>query len=236
MLLKKLLQPLRRRRDGHREIHDQGQMNHARPFAARAKDPALEVKGMIVVFHKPYGVLSQYKPVAGKRTLLEFPALSGGKAVGRLDEDSEGLLIVSDLAWVQTLLTQPGRIEKTYRAQVERIPDEIALERLRQGVTCGDFVSAPAQARLLPDLQIAERTPPIRHRLNVPTGWLELQLKEGKNRQVRRMTAALGYPTLRLLRVAVGPIRLGDLGPGESRQLTGSERQWLTRVGKRSAG
>lgn len=145
------------------------------------------------------------------------------------------MLIVSDLAWVHTLLTQPGRIEKTYRAQVERIPDEPALERLRQGVSCGDFVSAPARARLLPDLQMPERSPPIRHRLNVPTVWLELQLKEGKNRQVRRMTAAVGFPTLRLLRVAVGPIGLGDLGPGDSRQLTGSERQWLTRVGKRSA-
>ena len=169
---------------------------------------------MIVVFHKPYGVLSQYKPVAGKRTLLEFPALSGGKAVGRLDEDSEGLLIVSDLAWVQTLLTQPGRIEKTYRAQVERIPDEIALERLRQGVTCGDFVSAPAQARLLPDLQIAERTPPIRHRLNVPTVWLELQLKEGKNREVRNIMESLGLEVNRLIRLSYGPFQLGDLPMG----------------------
>ena len=189
-----------------------------------------------MVFHKPYGVLSQYKPVPGKHTLLEFPALSGGKAVGRLDEDSEGLLIVSDLAWVQTLLTRPGSVEKTYRAQVERIPDGEALQRLRQGVSCGDFVSAPARARLLPDLQMAERTPPIRQRLNVPTAWLELQLKEGKNRQVRRMTAAVGFPTLRLLRVAVGPIGLGDLAPGEIRQLTRAERDWLSRAGKRSAG
>ncbi len=188
--------------------------------------------GVILVFHKPYGVLSQYKPVAGKRSLLEFPALSGGKAVGRLDEDSEGLLMISDQAWVQTLLTRPGQTEKTYRAQVERIPDASALQRLRQGVSCGDFVSAPARARLLPDLEMAEREPPIRHRLSVPTVWLELQLREGKNRQVRRMTAAVGHPTLRLLRVAVGIIQLDDLAPGQCRPLTGAEKDWLTRVGR----
>lgn len=182
---------------------------------------------MILVFHKPYGVLSQYKPVAGKRTLLEFPALSGGKAVGRLDEDSEGLLIVSELAWVQTKLTNPGRVEKTYRAQVERVPGAQALQQLCQGVRCSDFVSAPAQARILPDLQMADRDPPIRHRLSVPTVWLELRLREGKNRQVRRMTAAVGHPTLRLVRVAVGPILLGSLAPGESRELTRAEREWL---------
>lgn len=170
--------------------------------------------------------------MAGKRTLLEFSALSGGKAVGRLDEDSEGLLMISDLAWVQTLLTRPGQIEKTYRAQVERIPDAQALQRLRQGVACGDFVSAPARARLLPNLQMAEREPPIRHRLSVPTSWLELQLREGKNRQVRRMTAAVGHPTLRLLRVGIGPIQLAELPPGQCRELTRAERDWLTRTGK----
>lgn len=190
---------------------------------------------VILVFHKPYGVLSQYKPMPGKRTLLEFPALSGGKAVGRLDEDSEGLLMISDLAWVQTLLTRPGQIEKSYRAQVERIPDGLALQSLRQGVSCGDFVSAPARARLLPDLEMPERVPPIRQRLSVPTTWLELQLREGKNRQVRRMTAAVGHPTLRLLRVAIGPIQLGELAPGTCRPLTTAERDWLSRVGKQKA-
>lgn len=188
---------------------------------------------MVLVFHKPYGVLSQYKPSGDKRTLLEFSDLSGGKAVGRLDEDSEGLLVVSDLAWVQTALTTPGRVEKTYWAQVERLPDEHALRRLRQGVACSDFTSAPAQARLLPDLELPPRQPPIRHRLSVPTAWLELQLREGKNRQVRRMTAAVGHPTLRLLRVAIGPIQLGDLVAGACRELTKAEREWLTRLGKR---
>lgn len=184
---------------------------------------------MILLFHKPYGVLSQYKPVAGKRTLLEFPALAGGKAVGRLDEDSEGLIVISDEAWVQALLTVPGQVEKTYRAQVERLPAEEALQQLRQGVCLGDFRSAPAQARLLPDLEMPAREPPIRHRLNVPTAWLELTIKEGKNRQVRRMTAAVGHPTLRLLRVQIGEISLGPLPAGESRALTSRERSWLSR-------
>lgn len=176
--------------------------------------------------------MSQYKPLAGKRTLLEFPDLKGGTAVGRLDEDSEGLLVVSDLAWVQALLTQPGQIEKTYHAQVERVPDETALEKLRQGVEFGGFVSRPARARRLPDLILPERDPPIRHRLNVPTCWLELCLREGKNRQVRRMTAAVGHPTLRLVRVAVGPLSLGDLKAGEARELKSSELKWLKRGGK----
>ena len=183
---------------------------------------------MILLFHKPYGVLSQYKPVEGKRSLLEFPHLAGGKAVGRLDEDSEGLIVISDEAWVQALLTQPGQVEKTYRAQVERVPSEQALQQLRQGVRCGDFVSAPARARLLPELEMPAREPPIRHRLNVPTIWLELKIKEGKNRQVRRMTAAVGHPTLRLLRVEIGALALSSLAAGESRPLTSRERSWLS--------
>ncbi|MBS2036662.1 pseudouridine synthase [bacterium] len=187
---------------------------------------------MILVFHKPYGVMSQYKPVPGKHTLLEFPALRGGTAVGRLDEDSEGLLVVSDLGWVHALLTQPGQIEKTYRAQVERIPDETALQSLRKGVSFGGSVSRPARARLVPDLVLPDRDPPIRHRLNVPTIWLELSLREGKNRQVRRMTAAVGHPTLRLLRVSVGALQLGELPAGEARELTKAEAEWLRRGGR----
>mgnify|MGYP003610735020 CR=1 FL=1 len=203
-------------------------MNHLAAFVARAKDPSLEVHAVILLFHKPYGVLSQYKPVEGKRTLLEFPGLAGGKAVGRLDEDSEGLIVISDEAWVQALLTRPGQVEKTYRAQVERVPAEQALQELRKGVRCGDFVSAPARAQLLPDLEMPAREPPIRHRLNVPTIWLELTIKEGKNRQVRRMTAAVGHPTLRLLRVGIGALSLGGLAAGQCRKLTSQERGWLS--------
>lgn len=184
----------------------------------------------ILIFHKPYGVLSQFKAVQGKRCLQEFPELAGGRAVGRLDEDSEGLLVISSLAWVQTLLTRPGAVEKRYWAQIERIPQPEVLRHWESGVALKDFTTAPARARLLPDPGLPERQPPIRHRLQVPTCWLELILKEGKNRQVRRMTAALGHPTLRLLRVAVGELRLGDLKPGQSRPLKPGERAWLQKL------
>ena len=186
-----------------------------------------ELAGLVILFHKPYGVLSQFKPVPGKRTLLEFPALAGGRAVGRLDEDSEGLLVISPWPWVQTALTRPGRVEKVYWAQIERQPSQEALQQWRQGVTLGDFNTAPARAQMVPDPPLPPRVPPIRHRLNVPTVWLELALKEGKNRQVRRMTAALGHPTLRLVRVAVGPLLLGELSAGQARPVTGSQMDWL---------
>lgn len=186
----------------------------------------------ILIFHKPYGVLSQFKSVPGKRCLQEFPELAGGKAVGRLDEDSEGLLVISPLAWVQTALTRPGLVEKRYWAQIERIPSPETLLHWESGVGLGDFTTAPARARLLPEPGLPERQPPIRHRLRVPTCWLELVLKEGKNRQVRRMTAALGHPTLRLLRVGIGELSLGSLKPGKSRPLNQSERTWLHNLAK----
>jgi 23S rRNA pseudouridine2457 synthase len=147
--------------------------------------------------------------------------------VGRLDEDSEGLLLVSDQPWVIQALTTPGRVEKVYWAQVERIPSSLAVQAWREGVRLKDGLTAPARAELLADPGLPERVPPIRHRVRVPTAWLELGLKEGKNRQVRRMTAALGHPTLRLLRVAVGELLLGGLQAGESRPARGAELHWL---------
>ena len=182
---------------------------------------------MIRAFHKPYGVLSQFRPVEGKRSLLEFPELKGSRAVGRLDEDSEGLLLVSDDPIIQTALTTPGRVEKVYWAQVERCPDETALQALRAGVELRDGLTLPARARLLPDLQLDPRDPPIRFRAHIPTCWLELTLKQGKNRQVRRMTAAVGHPTLRLIRVQIGPIKLEDLQAGHSRSLNADEERWI---------
>lgn len=182
---------------------------------------------MVRLFHKPYGVLSQYKPHQGKHTLLEFPELAGGKAVGRLDEDSEGLLVISSLAWVQTCLTRPGTVEKTYWAQVEGVPTEAALQQLREGVTLRDGLTRPAGARLLEAPDLPPRPVPIRERRNQPTRWLELRLVEGKNRQVRRMTAAVGHPTLRLVRVSIGELRLSELAPGASRPLQPAELRWL---------
>lgn len=161
---------------------------------------------------------------------MEFPELAGGKAVGRLDEDSEGLLMISSWSWVQTVLTRPGRIEKVYWAQVEGIPTPEALETLRQGVPLRDGVTRPAGARLLDAPSLPARSVPIRERRHIPTQWMELRLQEGKNRQVRRMTAAVGFPTLRLMRVAIGELRLDALPPGESRALTTRERKWLETV------
>lgn len=185
---------------------------------------------MVKLFHKPYGVLSQYKPSGEKRTLMEFPELAGGRAVGRLDEDSEGLLVVTSLPWVQTLLTRPGQVEKTYWAQVERTPDATALARLESGLVLKDGPTRPARARLLDDPGLPERSVPIRFRRDIPTQWLELRLQEGRNRQVRRMTAAVGHPTLRLIRVGIGALELGDLPAGHSRLLRAGEERWLQRL------
>jgi 23S rRNA pseudouridine2457 synthase len=185
---------------------------------------------VVKLFHKPYGVLSQFKPNGEKRTLTEFPQLAGGRAVGRLDEDSEGLLVVSNLPWVQTVLTRPGHVEKTYWAQVERVPDAAALVRLQTGVVLKDGPTRPAKARLLEDPGWPERSVPIRFRRDIPTQWVELRLLEGRNRQVRRMTAAVGHPTLRLVRVAIGALQLGELEAGQCRPLRVAEERWLQRL------
>jgi 23S rRNA pseudouridine2457 synthase len=169
--------------------------------------------------------------------LKDFVNEPGVYPVGRLDRDSEGLLLLTDDGAMAHRLTDP-RYEhpKTYLVQVERVPDEDALGALRSGVRLKEGVTRPAKARLLetpPDLP--ERPVPIRFRKNVPTAWIELTIHEGRNRQVRRMTAAVGFPTLRLVRASIGRIVLGDLKPGEYRELTVEERQSL-RSGGRFSG
>jgi 23S rRNA pseudouridine2457 synthase len=184
-----------------------------------------------LLFHKPYDVLSQFseEPGSSARTLKDFIPVPEVYPVGRLDRDSEGLMLLTNNGRVQHRLSDP-RFEhpRTYWVQVERIPDEQALQQLRQGVVIQHYRTRPAQVRLLeiePDLP--PRDPPIRFRKNVPTAWLELTLTEGKNRQVRRMTAAVGFPTLRLVRVAIGDLQLAGLEPGRWRELTKRE---LTKV------
>lgn len=181
------------------------------------------------VLHKPYDVLTQFTDQAGRATLKDFFPHPGVYPVGRLDRDSEGLLLLTDDGPLAHRLTDP-RYEhpRTYLAQVERIPDEAALDGLRRGVDLKDGRTRPAEAELLTEPPgFPERSVPIRYRKNVPTAWIRLVLREGRNRQVRRMTAAVGFPTLRLVRVAIGPVLLASLAPGEWRELTPEERDAL---------
>ncbi len=178
-----------------------------------------------LAFYKPYDVLPCFTDPAGRPTLGDYVDVPGVYAAGRLDRDSEGLLLLtSDGALAHRITDPEHHLPKIYLVQIERIPDAAALERLQQGVVVGGRRTKPAHARLLLEApQIQERPVPIRFRKHVPTAWLELTLREGMNRQVRRMTAAVGHPALRLVRVAIGPISLGGLLPGEWRELTKAE-------------
>ena len=176
-----------------------------------------------IIFHKPYGVLSQFTQESPKHiTLKEYIDVPDVYAVGRLDWDSEGLLLLTNDGQLQHRLAHPrfGH-QRTYWAQVERIPDPDAIHQLQSGVEIQDYRTRPAQVRLLlEEPSVVQRIPPIRFRKSIPTAWLEMTLTEGKNRQVRRMTAAVGFPTLRLIRISIGNIQLDDLAPGQWRELT----------------
>lgn len=189
----------------------------------------------IVLFNKPYGVLSQFTPEGRWRSLAEFIDLPGVYPAGRLDADSEGLLLLTDDGTLQHRLAHPRhKMEKTYWAQVEGIPDAEALSRLSAGVPLGDFTTQPCRVLPLPDPPgLWPRDPPIRFRKNVPDRWIELSIREGKNRQVRRMCAAVGFPVLRLVRVAIGPYTIGSLRPGELAILAGPEPEKTTSRKKR---
>lgn len=179
-----------------------------------------------LAFNKPYDVLPCFTDPEGRPTLGDYIDVPGVYAAGRLDRDSEGLLLLTSDGALAHYITDPQHhLPKVYLVQVERIPDALALGRLRKGVVVGGIRTKPAQARLLSEPpQLSDRPVPIRFRKQVPTAWLELTLREGMNRQVRRMTAAVGHPTLRLVRVAIGPITLGNLLPGQWRDLTTKER------------
>ena len=171
---------------------------------------------MLIRFHKPYGVLSQFTPEGRWQGLKDFIDLPGVYVAGRLDADSEGLLLLTDDGQQQAQIADPRfKMEKTYWVQVDGLPTESALTALRQGVQLNDGMTLPARARAMNEPQdLWPRNPPIRVRQNLPTAWLELVIREGRNRQVRRMTAAVGLPTLRLIRAAVGPYSLDGLAPG----------------------
>ena len=181
-----------------------------------------------LLFYKPYGVLSQFTDDGGRQTLKDYIPVPDVYPVGRLDWDSEGLLLLTDDGRLQHRLSDP-RYEhpRTYWVQVERIPDQVALDRFATGVEIQNYRTKPASIKLLTEPELPPREPPIRDRQNIPTAWLELTLTEGKNRQVRRMTAAVGFPTLRLVRVAIGALSLKGLALGEWRDLTSTEVKML---------
>lgn len=171
----------------------------------------------LILLNKPFNVLTQFRPVEGRQTLKDFVPLPGVHPAGRLDADSEGLLLLTDDGRLQARIADPRhKMEKVYWAQVDGVPDDEALALLRAGLDLGDFTTKPCKARVIAEPEnLWPRHPPIRFRQAIPTSWLEIRLKEGKNRQVRRMTAKVGFPTLRLIRAAIGPWTLGGLQPGE---------------------
>jgi 23S rRNA pseudouridine2457 synthase len=175
----------------------------------------------VVALWKPFGVVSRFTPAGGHAGLGGLIDLAGVWPIGRLDHDSEGLLLLTDDGRLNQRLTDPRwKAPKTYLAQVEGTIGEPALERLRRGVELNDGWTLPAEARAIEaPAWLWPRVPPVRFRKTVPDGWIELVIREGRNRQVRRMTAAVGLPTLRLIRVAIGEHRLGELAPGQWRRL-----------------
>ena len=174
---------------------------------------------MLILLNKPFNVLSQFTDKESRRTLAEFISIPKIRAAGRLDYDSEGLLLLTDDGALQTRIADPKhKLPKTYWVQVEGVPDETALRQLRDGIVLEGQTTRPAVARTLAEPALWSRDPPIRFRKNIPASWIELTITEGRNRQVRRMTAAVGFPTLRLVRVAVGPYSLVGLPPGEWRE------------------
>ncbi|MBB3639336.1 pseudouridine synthase [Variovorax atrisoli] len=187
-------------------------MNRSSPSSSRSSSSS----SRLIRFNKPYGVLSQFTPEGRWRGLKEFIDIPGVYVAGRLDADSEGLLLLTDDGRLQARIADPRfKMEKVYWVQVEGVPGEEALAALRNGVMLNDGPTRPARARLLdPPPEVWERTPPIRERKSIPTAWIELAIREGRNRQVRRMTAAVGLPTLRLIRAAIGPHTLEGLAPG----------------------
>lgn len=174
----------------------------------------------LILFNKPFQVMCQFTGDGGRSTLADFIKVPDVYAAGRLDFDSEGLLLLTNAGWLQHLIADPKhKLSKTYLVQVERMPDDQTLKRLAAGVKLNDGMTLPAKVELIDEPNLWPRVPPIRERKTVPTAWLRMTITEGRNRQVRRMTAAVGHPTLRLIRERIGDWELGRLQPGEWKEV-----------------
>jgi 23S rRNA pseudouridine2457 synthase len=202
-------------------------MNPTRPTVS-----AHEGGGRVLLLNKPYGTLCQFTDAGGRPTLKEIVPVPNVYAAGRLDADSEGLVVLTDAGWLQHRIADPRhKLPKTYWLQVEREPEEEALAHLRRGVLLKDGKTLPAEVRRMAEPVLWPRVPPVRFRKSVPTAWLEITLSEGRNRQVRRMAAAVGHGVLRLVRVAVGSWRLEGLAPGAFREARWPDG-WSPRPGR----
>lgn len=196
----------------------------------------------VILFNKPFRVLSQFTDDSGRATLADYLSAPGFRAAGRLDYDSEGLLLLTDEGALQQQIANPRhKLWKTYLVQVEGKIEERAVAALAAGLELKDGPTLPARARRLDPPDLWPRNPPVRSRQSIPDSWLELSIREGRNRQVRRMTAAVGFPTLRLVRIRVGDWELGELAPGESRHQqinlpTGGSRDWAKQQGRPRRG
>ncbi|HAS6250335.1 TPA: pseudouridine synthase [Vibrio vulnificus] len=187
----------------------------------QSKKPLSLAERKIIIFNKPYDTLSQFTDGEGRKTLADFIPVKEVYAAGRLDRDSEGLMVLTNDGILQAKLTQPkSKSPKTYWVQVEGAPTEAQLEPLRRGVELKDGLTLPAQVEIIQDPQLWERNPPVRFRAAIPTTWLAITIIEGRNRQVRRMTAHIGFPTLRLVRYSMGGMTLQDLQPGEWKEIS----------------
>ena len=190
------------------------------PATPRRVPKAPPAQSRLILLNKPFDVLTQFNDSEGRATLKDYVDVPGVYPAGRLDRDSEGLLLLTNDGRLQARIADPKhKLPKTYWVQVEGEPNDEQLQRLREGVELNDGPTLPAEARRLVEPQLWERVPPVRFRKSIPTAWLELVIREGRNRQVRRMTAAVGLPTLRLVRVRIGPWALDGLQPGEWREV-----------------
>lgn len=191
-------------------------MSRNQPFHDKRSAPP-----RLLMLNKPFNVITQFTDPHGRATLKDYVNVPDVYPAGRLDRDSEGLLLLTNDGRLQARITDPKyKVPKTYWVQIEGLPNKQQLDQLRSGVELNDGVTLPAQVRVIDTPPLWPRHPPVRFRKTVPTSWLELTIKEGRNRQVRRMTAAVGLPTLRLVRIQIGPWHLGDLQPGRWRDVT----------------